>query len=486
MAELTKSLGLARLVALGAAGVIGTSWIYTNGDFFTLYGAGGEIFGLAIAAVFVSFVAMSYGELAAAIPRAGGEVVYAYSAFNRPLAFTAGWLLVGAYVSSLAFYVTAFGFLLSDVFPGLKSMPLYTINGTTVHLPVLVIGIALALVVFALNWYGVSLGAGAQVLLFAAMLVIGLALVAAGLAHGSPSNFWPPYAPDAQPVAQTVRFILPGLTFLTGFGLVAIMAEDAKLPPRRVGTAVVLTVVIAASFYCFVLLSSAWVIPWERTAHMSKGTIDAFRAAGFAVLGWGAYLVAVLGLLTSFLGLFVATSRILLAMGRAGLVPPALGRLGKRSAPTSALVFSLAVSVVLGCLGTGAIVWFLDTGGVYIGLAWAIAVLCLYRLPRRFPDLDRPYRVRPRWAPGLGALAAVLVIAFALWPGTDLSLAWPQEYAILGAWALLGVLLYGARRRTDGDQALRELLGGYYDLTFGGRRREASGDQQSSVSSPRR
>lgn len=96
MADLTKSLGSFRLIALGAAGVIGSSWIYTNGEFFDAYGAGGEIFGLAIAAAFAACVAAAYGELASTLPRAGGEVVYAYAAFNRPTAFAAGWLLVAS------------------------------------------------------------------------------------------------------------------------------------------------------------------------------------------------------------------------------------------------------------------------------------------------------------------------------------------------------------------------------------------------------
>src|SRR5215217_8923133 len=58
MAALRKSIGPLPLVAMGAAGIIGTSWIYTNGEFFAAYGAGGEIFGLAIATVLASFVAM--------------------------------------------------------------------------------------------------------------------------------------------------------------------------------------------------------------------------------------------------------------------------------------------------------------------------------------------------------------------------------------------------------------------------------------------
>jgi basic amino acid/polyamine antiporter, APA family len=471
MVDLQKSIGLVPLIALGAAGVIGTSWIYTNGRFFALYGAGGEIFGLAIAAVFAGFVAVSYGELAATLPRAGGEVVYAYTAFNRPLAFTAGWLLIGAYVSSLAFYVTAFGFLLTDLFPALESIPLYTINETTVHLPVLVVGVALAVAVFALNWFGVALGAAAQVMLFAVMVIMGLALVVVGFAAGSPDNFWPPYAEGSDPVAQTVRFVLPGLTFLTGFGLVAILAEDANLAPRRIGRAAVLTVVLAAGFYCVVLLASAWVIPWEETATLERGTIDAYQRAGFAALGWAAYAIAVLGLLTSFLGLFVATSRVMLAMGRAGLLPRALGRVGgPRAVPGPALVFTLVVTLALGWLGTGAIVWFLDTGGVYIGLAWALGVLCLYRLPHRFPGIEQPYRVRLRWAPAVGAIAAVLVIGYALWPGTALSLVWPQEYVILAAWLVLGVLLYATTGRGDDERARRALLGSYYDRTFGARR----------------
>ncbi len=45
---LRKTLGVFPLVALGVSGVIGSSWIYTNGTFFDTYGAGGMIFGLAL------------------------------------------------------------------------------------------------------------------------------------------------------------------------------------------------------------------------------------------------------------------------------------------------------------------------------------------------------------------------------------------------------------------------------------------------------
>lgn len=470
--DLRKSLSPLTLIALGAAGVIGTSWIYTNGIFFSDYGAGGMIFGLALGALLAGFVALAYAELAAKFPRAGGEVVYAFLGFDRRVAFLAGWLLIGAYVSSLAFYVTASGFLLSDLFPFLTTIPLYTIAGTTVYLPVLGVGVLLAGLVCAINARGMRLGGNIQLLFFGVILVIGLVLAVVGFATGSPSNFWPPYAQDGNPAPQTLRFVLPAMTFLTGFSLVAILAEDANLRPRNIGRVVVGTIAVAGTFYCLVLLASAWVIPWERTANLEQGTIDAYRIAGFPALGWGAYAISVLGLVTSFLALFVATSRIMVALARAGLFPSAFARIDeRRGTPVNALIFTLILSLGLGWLGQGAITWFLDTGGVYIGLAWFIAVLCLYRVRRRYPDVDSPYRVRLAWLPAVGGVAALLIIVFALIPGTGMSLIWPQEYAILVVWVVLGSIIYAVAPKESGDQrAAKTLMGDEYRKIEGSRR----------------
>jgi basic amino acid/polyamine antiporter, APA family len=237
MSTLRKSIGPFQLVAMGAAGIIGTSWIYTNG----------EIFGLAIATLLASFIAMSYAELASKFPRAGGEIVYRYVAFDRTISFVGGWLLIGAYVSSLAFYVTASGTLLSQLFPSLETIPVYSIAGTEVYLPMLLVDAALAILVCVVNCYGTGLGAGTQLVFFCLMLAIGAVLVVVGFAAGSPSNFWPPYEPGSDCAFSTLRFVLPAMTFLTGFSLVAILAEAANLRPANIGKVVVAAVVIAGS-----------------------------------------------------------------------------------------------------------------------------------------------------------------------------------------------------------------------------------------------
>lgn len=456
MTDLKRSLGTVQLLAFGVAGVVGASWIYTNSTFFDAYGAGGVILGLCLGVALAACVALAYARLAQAFPRAGGEVVFSFAALGRGASFLTGWMLLGAYVSSLAFYVTAFGYLLGRFVPGLNTIPLYTINDETVYLPGLAIGIGLTIAFFALNWYGISVGAQVQILMFGLIIAGGLALIVTGFTAGSPDNFFPAFAPEATPVTDTLRFVVPGMTFLSGFGLVAVLAEDAKISPRRIGRTVVWTVIIAGSFYVLVLLATAWVHPWEEVAGMELGTVDAFRAAGFPALGGVAYAIAVLGLLTSFLGLFVASSRILVAMGRADLLPRRLAAVDARSGtPRTALIFTLVITLGLGWLGPGAVTWFLDTGGIYLGVVWIMVVIANLRLPAsRSP--------RSALATGfslLGAIGALGVIALALWPGTGSSLVWPHEYIILLVWIVLGVVLFALSRRTDPRDSLATLLG---------------------------
>jgi amino acid transporter len=460
--ELKKSLGTFQLIALGVSGVIGAGWIYTNGTFFDEYGAGGMIFGLALGSLLAACVALSYAKLTELFPRAGGEVVFSYTILGRSLGFWTGWLLIGAYISSLAFYFTAFGQLLGRFTPLMEKFPLYSVNGEAVTLPVLLAGLALAILFFVLNYYGVSLGAQLQTVMFVALLVIGLALAVVGFTAGSFDNFWPPFREDQAPVSSILRFVVPGMTYMAGFGLVATLAEDAKIPARKIGRLVVATVLIAGSFYCIVLASSATILPWEQVAGMPLGTITAFEEAGFPILSWGAFAIAILGLLTSFLGLYMATSRIIVALARVDLLPRSLSKLDrKHRTPRNALLFVLIVTIALGWLGPGAIVWFLDTGGIYLGIVWIIVVTAQYLLPKKYPHLSNRSKVKVGFLPAFGAIGAALVIILALIPGRQNSLVWPSEYIILILWFAVGAVLYfiQSRKKTDENEMLSALLG---------------------------
>jgi amino acid transporter len=469
VSELKKGISPLALIAIGAAGVIGSSWLYLGSDFFAAFGAGGTIGGMALGTLLACCVALAYSELTSKFPRAGGEMVFAYVGGNRMLSFITGWLLIGAYGGMVAFYVTAAGRLLTAMWPSLEVAPLYTIGGETMYLPVLVIGVGLTLLMLAVNWYGIGIGAITQLLLFAVMIVLAVVVTVVGFGAGSLDNAVPLFDDAVQeigsPIMAVVAFLLPAFAFLAGFGVVAALAEEANADARRIGRIVTLSVVLAGGFYVVVLAATAWVLPWQETAGLTNGTIEAFDVAGFPTIAVLAFGIGVLGVLTTFLAVFAASSRMMLAMARVELLPRFLADVDARSGvPRKALLFTTAIGLGLGWLGPGALVWLLNVGGVYIGVVWAIAVYAFYRVRRAHPQLASPYRVRQAWIPGVGALAALVVILGGLVPGLPLSLRWPHEYLIIVAWVALGLLLYRlAPRSLARPEALRALLGEHYD-----------------------
>ncbi|MBV0930309.1 APC family permease [Lentilactobacillus sp. IMAU92037] len=446
--SLKRNISFFGLVSLGAGGVIGSSWIYTNSQFFKVYGAGGEIFGLLVASALAVLVSLSFAELSTIFSRSGGEVVYGYAAFGKKGALFAGWALLGAYLSILAFFVTASSLLISTIFPQIAVGPYYTFAGVRVHLTELAIGVGFTLLIFLVNYLGARLTGYVQIILFLLLVGLGLSLVVVGFVRGRASNFMPAFSNGQNQVSSVFRFILPAMTFLTGWESVAVMAEETNIPRRRIGLVVVLSIVIAAIYYCSVLLSSAWVYPWEKTANMQMGTIDAFKAAGFPILSIFAYLISFLGLATSFLSLFAAAPRLIFALARGNILPKAFAKVHpKYGTPTNALWLVLALVLGVGWLGKGALVYFLDMGGFLIALAWSFSTFCLLKIRRKYPTLKGGFRNQHLIAPTIGGVVALGVALLTLIPGTPVSLVWPAEYVILAIWVVFGLASYLIKRK---------------------------------------
>lgn len=441
MAKLKRTIGFGGLISLGAGGVIGSSWIYTNSQFFKAYGAGGEIFGLIIAAILAVMVSLSFAELSTIFTKSGGEVVYAYAAFGKRGALFAGWALIGAYLSILAFFVTASSLLIAYLFPEIATGPAYSFAGVKVHFWELIIGVSITLLVFGVNYFGARLTGNVQLVLLMGLLILGATLVIVGFTQGRLDHFWPAFYSHQNSLSSTIRFVLPAMTFLTGWESVAIMAEEAHLNKRLIGKVVVFSIVIAAGYYILVLMSSALIFPWQQTATLTMGTIDAFKAAGFPLLGTFAFIISFLGLTTSFLTLFAATPRLIFALARGRMLPAGLAKVHpKYGTPTNALWLVLVLVLGIGWLGKGALIYFLDIGGFLIALAWSFNALSLFKIRRAHPELKAGFHVKHPIFPAIGGLFAFSIAALTLIPGTPISLVWPYEYVVLGIWMVLGLI----------------------------------------------
>ena len=152
------------------------------------------------------------------------------------------------------------------------------------------------------------------------------------------------------------------------------------------------------------------------------------------------------------------------ALARVGLFPEVFSNLDpKTKSPRVALIFTTVVGLGLGSLGPGALVWFLNIGGVYIGTVWAITVYAMFKIRKMYGNGEENPGFWMTVLPIIGAVSAVGVVVAALVPTSPLALLWPYEYLILVAWIALGILMYKlSPKRLTKEESLKALLGKYY------------------------
>jgi len=460
------------LLAFGMAGIIGTSWTYMNTRFYRLYGPGGVIFGFVIGTIMAAIIALSYAELGSAIKREGGEVAFAYPAFGVKGSFFAAWMLFLGYITgAMSFYVIGLPLLLSWFFPSLNTIPLYSIAGSTVYLPSLLVGIAGALFFFYLNYRGVKLAEWFQTVMFLILIGIGVLALGVALVKGSLSNMHPVFPKGASPLESSLRFALITIGYLTGFSMLTMIGEESAVTEKKFGLAIVLSVTLAGLFYILEMFAGAIMLPVSQSVNLSRGLIDEMATIA-KPLGYAMWLAGFLGLVTSWNAAVLAGSRLVFSMSRLGLLPEAFSKLhSKYGTPTRALVLATVVSIGFGLLGMGALVWFLDITGVAIGAAWGISVLSMIIMRKKYPHLERPFKTPGGILTGvIGAVLVAIVVLIPLIPGTSMSLEWPVEYGILGGWIVLGVLFYFISKKRWGRLGAevigRNLLGEYYDKLY--------------------
>ena len=101
-------------------------------------------------------IALTYAELEAAMPKVGGEHVYAERAFGRHVSFVCTWALLLGYVAVVAFEVVALPFALSYLFPAINIGSLWQVAGYDVYASQVAIGIAVAVGLTIVNVRGIA------------------------------------------------------------------------------------------------------------------------------------------------------------------------------------------------------------------------------------------------------------------------------------------------------------------------------------------
>ncbi|HWC65290.1 MAG TPA: APC family permease, partial [Thermoanaerobaculia bacterium] len=371
-AHLRQALSGVEYFTFGFGTMVGVGWLVLIDDWLGRGGPAGAAIAFAAGALLLSPIARTYGRLVREIPDAGAEIAYAEGVFPAGFGFAAAWTMVLSYAIVCPWEAVAIGNLLARVFPALDRAALYTIAGKTVYAPRLAAGLLLTVAIAAMNVRGIRASARFQATATFGLIAIFVLFTALGFARGNPANLPPLFArPGAAGAAMSILLVLQIVPyFLTGFESIGKESEEAKagFDPGHFGRAIGAALAAGAVFYVAVIGAVSFVFPWRDLAAAHLGTEAAFRRAfGSDAIARAIVFAAFLSLLKIFNGNFVAATRLLVGIGRRGLVHPALARVdARRGAPVAAILFMAVFTAAAALLGDALLVPVTEVGSLAV------------------------------------------------------------------------------------------------------------------------
>src|SRR5207249_4551467 len=147
MAKLRGGLSTVEYFTFGFGTMIGVCWVVLMDDWLSRGGPGGGMRGFLIGGLLVFPIAHTCGRMGQRLPDAGGEIAYSAGVFPPLVSFAAGWTMILSYVIVCPWEAVATGNLLSRVFPSLNSYRLYTVAGSPIYAPRLIVGLLLTMLI---------------------------------------------------------------------------------------------------------------------------------------------------------------------------------------------------------------------------------------------------------------------------------------------------------------------------------------------------
>ncbi len=411
------SLGLFDATAIVAGSMIGSGIFLVSADIARLTKSPGWLlFVWLLAGLLTVAAALSYGELAAMFPKAGGQYVYLREAFGPAPAFLFGWTqLTVIQTGTIAAVAVAFARFLGVLWPALTDQPLWG-AGPFGPTPQRLVAIVLVLGLTASNSRGLREGKLVQNVFTVGKALVLLALVAVGLgasrAGGAPaalheSPFFGPF-----PFSMLGPAMVGALFAADAWNNVTFTAGETRNPQRNLPGSLALGTGAVILLYLAVNVAYLAVLPLPAIADAPSDRVASAMVQ--VAVGPSAAVAVAIGILVSTFGctngLILAGARVSYAMAQDGLFFRAAGGLNSRGVPGVALWMQAAWASLL-CL-SGTYSQLLDYVIFAVLVFYVTTLAGLFALRRRLPGAARPYRA---WGyPVVPALYTVCASAIAI------------------------------------------------------------------------
>jgi basic amino acid/polyamine antiporter, APA family len=447
-AALHGGLSTVEYFTFGFGSMIGVGWLVLMDDWLTRGGPGGAIIGFLAGGLLLFPIAHTYGRLVQRIQDAGAEIAYTEGVFPPFVSYAAGWTMVLSYAIVCPWEAVATGNLLARVFPALNSYQLYAIGGIPIFAPRLAVGLALTLLVATVNYRGIKPSGVFQDVMTFGLLATFAIFTLLGFARGTASNMQPLFARSgAAGIGLSIFMVLQIVPyFMTGFESVAKGSEEAKsgFDPRNFTTAIYAALIAGFLFYMIIIAVVTYVYPWQEIVTGHVRTEVAFeRTFGSHAIAQLILFGAFLSLLKIFNGNFVASTRMLYAIGKRNLVHPSLGRVhAVHGTPIVAIALMSVLTMAGAMFGDAILVPITEVGSLSVGVGWLSA--CAAWLARRRGHASAS---ESAWMAWCGSGVAVLIILMKVIPAVPGSFT-SAEWIAFAAWSGLGVAFWTLRPRS--------------------------------------
>jgi APA family basic amino acid/polyamine antiporter len=422
---LIRGLGLVAAVSVIIGNVIGTG-VFLKARVMTCnVGTPGWVLIAWIAAGLLSLAgALTYAELTAMKPVAGGEYVFLRDAYGRLSSFLFGWMqMFVAKPGSQAAAATAFAIGLNDFIGDQKLSQAVFLKtsafGLAIDISMIQVVAVMMIIIFTtLNCASVIVSGQIATILtgvkIALVLFVGIGAfvwVTGDFSHFSLVNS----GGTCEGVSDSVKYGSPGYSFIGGFGAAMLgalwgydgwnnltfVAGEVKNPNRNIPIAIIGSTVLIILLYVFVHVGYFYVLDPTAIASVSKDSsvaktlVASFFGGNAGNLATGIGIAFfTMGLMLSSLGTLhtsiLAGARVPYAMANDGMMFKAMGRLSVNRVPVMALIVQGLWAILLALSGSFDTLTDYVIFGSWIFYALVTSSIFLFR--RKYPDAERPYR----------------------------------------------------------------------------------------------
>jgi APA family basic amino acid/polyamine antiporter len=458
------TLGLFDATMIVAGGMIGSGIFIVSADITRNVGSAGWLILVWLITGFMTITAaVSYGELSAMYPKAGGQYVYLKESYNKLVGFLFGWSFFSVIqTATIAAVGVAFSRFTAYLIPSVGESNIIADLGFIKISAAQLLAIAMITFLTYTNTRGVKGGKIIQTTFTMTKLISLFGLIIFGFLLAKQSFWSENWATGLQAVqdlgAKNAEGILSPTSWqpisggiLIGaisaamvgslfssdsWNNVTFIAGEIKNPKRNIGLSLFFGTLIVTIIYITANLMYLNVLPLQSIAYAENDRVAV--AAANAVFGnAGTIVIAVMIMISTFgcnNGLILAGARVYYTMAKDGLFFKKTGELNKNAVPEYALWIQCVVASLL-CL-SGKYGDLLTMVSFVVVIFYILTIISIFILRKKLPNVERPYKAFGY--PVLPAIYIILALCFCC------GLVWASpKYSLWGLGiTLLGIPLY--------------------------------------------